>query len=130
MAAIARTGELTPPGSTASASRYHSAERVSVSEAVTASRRRRSCVLGFPTLEIVGEVEQANLLELRRGVQRGPVRDAGLLGDGVEHRVALLLGAAVRHGEHRVRPVLVGRPLIAMRDAAEGGHAGPERGDV
>src|SRR3954463_3838517 len=101
---IARTGEFTPPGSTARA-------------------RSNSPVLSFPALEVVGEVEEADLLELRRGVERRAVVDAGLRGDRVENRVALLLRAAVRHREHRVRPVGVRRALVAVRDAAEGGHA-------
>src|SRR4051812_48672150 len=100
---IARTGEFTPPGSTARA-------------------RLNSSVLSFPALEVVGEVEEADLLELGRGVERRVVVDAGFLGDRVENRVALLLRAAVRHGEDRVGPVRVGRPLVAVRDAAERPH--------
>ena len=56
--------------------------------------------------------------------------DAGLLGDRVEHGVALLLGAAVRHREDRVGPVLVGRALVAVGDAAEGGHPAADVGDL
>src|SRR3954454_13733764 len=103
IARIARTGEFTPPGRTARA-------------------LSNSSVLSFPALEVVGEVEEADLLELRRGVERRAVLDAGLLGDRVEDGVALVLRAAVRHREDRVRPVGVGRPLIAVRDPAEGGH--------
>src|SRR4051812_3425847 len=101
---MARTGEFTPPGSTARA-------------------RLNSSVLSFPALEVVGEVEEPDLLELRRRVQRRAVVDAGLHSDGVEDRVALLLRAAVRHREDRVGPVRVGRPLVAVRDAAERRHA-------
>src|SRR3954465_14748939 len=104
IARIARTGEFTPPGSTARA-------------------RLNSSVLSFPALEVVGEVEEADLLELGRGVERRAVVDVRLLGDGVEDRVALLLRAAVRHREDRVGPVRVGRPLVAVRDAAERRHA-------
>src|SRR3954449_10369137 len=101
---MARTGEFTPPGSTARA-------------------RLNSSVLSFPALEVVGEVEEADLLELGRRVERGAVVDSGFLRDRVQDRVALLLGAAVGHREDRVRPVGVGRPLVAVRDPAEGGHA-------
>src|SRR5277367_705580 len=94
IAPIARTGELTPPGISSSARRYSSAERVSVSEAVT---NPRSGVLGLPVLEVLGEVQQADLLELGRGVQRGAPVDARQLGDRVEHRVALLARSSVRH---------------------------------
>src|SRR3954466_3553853 len=92
IARIARTGEFTPPGSTARA-------------------RLNSSVLSFPALEVVGEVEEADLLELGRRVQSRAVVDRGLLGDGVEDGVALLLRAAVRHREHRVGPVGVCRAL-------------------
>src|SRR3954462_13923067 len=101
---IARTGELTPPGSTARA-------------------RSNSGVLSFPALEVVGEVQEPDLLELGRRVERRAVIDAGLGGDRVEDRVALLLRAAVGHREDGVGPVRIGRPLVAVRDAAEGGHA-------
>src|SRR5919202_3750614 len=100
---IARTGEFTPPGKTARA-------------------RSNSAVLSFPALEVVGEVEEPDLLELGRRVERRAVVDAGLDRDRVEDRVALLLRAAVRHREDRVRPVGVGRTLVAVRDAAERGH--------
>src|SRR3954454_22354243 len=100
---MARTGEFTPPGNTARA-------------------RLNSSVLSFPALEVVGEVEEADLLELGRRVERGAVVDAGLLRDRVEDRVALVLRAAVRHSEDRVRPVRVRRPLVAVRDLAEGCH--------
>src|SRR5919112_555171 len=104
IARIARTGEFTPPGRSARA-------------------RSNSSVLSFPALEVVGEVEEADLLELGRRVQRRAFADAGVLGDRVEDRVALLLRAAVGHREHRIGPVRVGRPLVAVRDAAERGHA-------
>src|SRR3954468_2094363 len=100
---MARTGEFTPPGSTARA-------------------RLNSSVLSFPALEVVGEVEEADLLELGRRVERRAVVDAGLRGDPVEDRVALVLRAAVRHREDRVGPVGVRRPLVAVRDAAERRH--------
>src|SRR4051794_26551391 len=83
---IARTGEFTPPGSTARA-------------------RLNSSVLSFPALEVVGEIEEPDLLELRRGVERCAVVDAGLRGDSVEDRVALLLRAPVGHREDGVGPV-------------------------
>src|SRR3954454_4215422 len=101
---IARTGEFTPPGSTARA-------------------RSNSGVLSFPALEVVGEVEEPDLLELGRRVERRAVLDAGLERDRIEDRVALLLRASVRDREDRVGPVLVSRPLVAVRDPAEGGHA-------
>src|SRR3954471_15195363 len=101
---IARTGELTPPGSTARA-------------------RSNSGALSFPALEVVGEVEEPDLLELGRRVERRAVVDAGLGGDRVEDGVALVLRAPVGHREDRVGPVLVRRPLVAVRDAAERGHA-------
>src|SRR5215211_721563 len=88
---IARTGEFTPPGSTRSARRYSSADRVSVREAVTGGR---SGVLAFPLAERVGEVEHPDLLELRARVERRALRDPGGLRDRVEDRVALLLRAA------------------------------------
>src|SRR4051794_34142964 len=103
IARIARTGEFTPPGRSAWA-------------------RLNSSVLSFPALEVVGEVEEADLLELRRGVERRALVHAGVLGDRVEDRVALLLGAAVGHREDAVGPVRVRRPLVAVRDAAERGH--------
>src|SRR3954469_2799230 len=103
IARMARTGEFTPPGSSARA-------------------RSNSSVLSFPALEVVGEVEEADLLELGRRVERRALVHAGVLGDGVEDRVALLLRAAVRHREDAVGPVRVGRPLVAVRDAAERGH--------
>src|SRR3954451_1273557 len=83
---IARTGELTPPGSTRHARLY-------------------SSVLSFPALEVVREVEEPDLLELGRRIQGRPFLDAGLDGDRVEHRVALLLRPPVRHREDRVGPV-------------------------
>src|SRR3954467_7270889 len=94
IARIARTGEVTPPGSTAWA-------------------RSNSSVLSFPALEVVGEVEEPDLLELGGRVQRGAVVDPRLGGDRVEDRVALLLRAAVGHREDAVRPVRVGRALVA-----------------
>src|SRR5881227_3606162 len=103
IARMARTGEFTPPGSSALA-------------------RSNSCVVSFPALVVVGEVEEADLLELGARVERGALADAGVGGDRVEDRVALLLGAAVGHREDAVRPVRVGRPLVAVRDAAERRH--------
>src|SRR4051812_47429341 len=102
IARMARTGEFTPPGSTAAARRYSSADRVSLSEdgALTSGR-----VLRLPAAEVVGEVEHPHLLELRGGVEGRAVADARVRGDRVEHGVALLLGAPVGHGEHGVRPV-------------------------
>src|SRR3954451_21678155 len=101
IARIARTGEFTPPGRTAWA-------------------RLNSSVLSFPALEVVGEVEEADLLELGGGVERRAFLHAGVLGDRVEDRFALLLRATVRHREDAVGPVLVRRPLVAVGDPAEG----------
>src|SRR3954452_2138985 len=103
IARMARTGELTPPGSSARA-------------------RSNSSVLSFPALEVVGEVEKADLLELGRRVERRALVHTRVLGDRVEDRVALLFRAAVGHREDAVRPVGVGRPLVAVRDPAERGH--------
>src|ERR1700712_39192 len=100
---IARTGEFTPPGRTARA-------------------RSNSPVLSFPALEVVGEVEEADLLELGRRVESRSVLDAGLERDRVQDRVALLLRAAVRHREDGVGPVGIGRPLVTVRDATERRH--------
>ncbi len=81
---------------------------------------------------VVGEVVEADLLVLGRGVEGGAVvgADPALLGDRVEDRVALLLRAAVGHREDAVGPVLVGRPLVAVGDAAEGGHAAADLEDL
>src|SRR4029077_20741318 len=127
IARIASTGELTPPGRTSSARLYNSAERVSVSDAINRARsrgvpqRHSSSIFPLPVLEVLGEVQQADLLELGRGVERRALVDSSLLGDRVEHRVALLLGASVRHREHRVRPILIRGALVAVGDAT---HAG------
>src|SRR5437764_874948 len=117
IARMARTGELTPPGSTATARSYSVAERLSEREDVTTGRSDAG-VLALPLPEGIREVEHPDLLELGGGVQGGALRDAGLLRDGVQDRVALLLGAPVGHGEQRVRPVGVGRPLVAVGDPA------------
>src|SRR3954462_6684041 len=103
---IARTGELTPPGSTARA-------------------RSNSGVLSFPALEVVGEVEEPDLLELGRRVERRAVVDAGLGGDRVEDRVALVLRAPLRHREDGGGPVGGGGARGEVREAAERGHALP-----
>src|SRR4051812_30468792 len=108
---MARTGEFTPPGNTARARSNRGALR-------SACR----AVLGFPALEVVREVQEPDLLELGRRVQRRAVLDARLEGDRVEDRVALVLRAAVGHGEDRVGPVGVSGPLVAVRDAAERRH--------
>src|SRR5215213_1758802 len=97
---IARTGELTPPGRSCWARAKSSAERASDAR-----------VLTFPRLELVREVQQPDLLELGRGVERRALGDAVRLGDRVEDRVALLLRAAVGHREDAVRPVSVRRAL-------------------
>src|SRR5207244_10009080 len=86
--------------------------------------------LGLPALVVVDEVLEADLLELGRRVERGAVLDAGVGGDGVQDRVALLLRATVRHGEDRVRPVLVRWALVAVGDPAEGGHPWTELRDA
>src|SRR5438270_9583223 len=126
IARIARTGELTPPGRSSRARRYSSAERASDSEAVTAA----SSVFALPGLELVGEVQQPDLLELGRRVERRALADARLPGDRVEDRVALLLRASMGHREDRIRPVLVGRALVAVRDPAHAGHLFANLGDV
>src|SRR3954447_25872590 len=103
IARMARTGEFTPPGRSAWA-------------------RSNSSVLSFPALELVGEVQEADLLELGRGVERRALLHAGVLRDRVEDRVALLLRAAVGHREDAVGPVRIRGPLVAVRDPSEGGH--------
>src|SRR5215212_4369189 len=115
IARIARTGEFTPPGRTAWA-------RVNSSVLGAPAPCLRGSVLSFPALEVVGEVEEADLLELGRRVERRALLHAGVRRDRVEDRVALLLGAAVRHREDAVGPVRVGRPLVAVRDPAVGRH--------
>src|SRR3954468_1148959 len=122
IARIARTGELTPPGSSWSARAYSSAERESASGGMGEDAGSDARVLTFPRLELVREVQQPDLLELSRGVERRALGDAVRLGDRVEDRVALLLRAAVRHREDGVGPVLVRRALVAVRDAAHGRH--------
>src|SRR5437868_14151306 len=104
---IARTGELTPPGRSCWARAKSSAERASdirFRPPVTASGDllATSPVLTFPRLELVREVQQADLLELGRGVERRALGDAVRLGDRVEDRVALLLRPAVSHREDAV----------------------------
>src|SRR3954464_12109074 len=79
---MARTGEFTPPGSTARA-------------------RLKSSVLSFPALEVVREVQEPDLLELGRRIQSRAIVHAGFQGDRVEDRVALILRATVRHRENR-----------------------------
>src|SRR5213079_1394348 len=81
-------------------------------------------MLGLPGGVVVGEVVETDLLVLGRGVEGGAVLGThpALLGDRVEDRVALLFRAAVGHGEDAVGPVPVGRALVAVGDAAEGGH--------
>src|SRR5215218_2227396 len=111
---IARTGELTPPGRSVRARAYSSAERASASSDAR--------VLTFPGLELVREIQQSDLLELGRGVERRALGDAVRLGDRVEDRVALLLAATVGHREDAVGPVLVRRPLVAVGDAAHRRH--------
>src|SRR4051794_27171204 len=106
------------------------AERVQASVGIVESAIYAG-VLAFPGLEVLGEVQQADLLELGRAVERRAVLDLGVVGrDRVEDRVALLLGAPVGHGEDRVVPVGVGRALIAVRDPAVGGHPRADLGDV
>src|SRR3954449_10540859 len=92
--------------------RSGAAERVQASVGIVESAIYAG-VLAFPGLEVLGEVQQADLLELGRAVERRAVLDLGVVGpDRVEDRVALLLGAPVGHGEDRVVPVGVGRALI------------------
>src|SRR3954452_4459141 len=97
IARIARTGELTPPGRTATARPYSAADFVSVSEDV--ATRSDPGVLALPVPECLGEVEHPDLLELGGGVQRGALADPGLLRDRLEDGVALLLRAPVGHRE-------------------------------
>src|SRR3954453_21156768 len=116
MARIARTGELTPPGMRPTARTWIASEvRVSMPLA-----RGVPPVRLFP-LGVVGrEVVEPDLLELRRGIEGGavlPVQGARR-GDPVQDRVALLLRAPVGHREDGVRPVGIGRALIAVRDPA------------
>src|SRR3954453_119599 len=127
MARIARTGEFTPPGRTASARAYSAADFVSVTEEVATSDPG---VRALPLPERVREVEHADLLVLRRRIQRRAAGDAGLVCDRVEDRVALLLRAPVGHREQRVRPVLVGGPLVAVGDPARGGHLAADLQDA
>src|SRR5579875_1532918 len=75
---IALTGELTPPGITRCARPYRALD---------------AGVLAFPVAVVIREVQKADLLELGRGVERGALGDAGLLGDRLEDRVAFLLRA-------------------------------------
>src|SRR5436190_10102537 len=110
---MARTGELTPPGSRPVVRAYSRFEPASVSGMVMAAsfpdraplrrparpprdRQARpavlaSGVLALPAPEVVGEIQEADLLVLGRGVQRRPLLDPGSLGDRVQDRVALLL---------------------------------------
>src|SRR5215212_7047836 len=124
IARIARTGELTPPGRTRQVRAYSSAERAKLKAGSDAR------VLTFPGLELVREVQEADLLELGRGVERRALLDRMRLGDRVEDRVALLLRAAVRHREDGVGPVRVRRPLVAVRDPAHGGHLATDLEDL
>src|SRR6185312_11526501 len=68
-------------------------------------------VAPLPLLGVGAEVDEARLLPLLRRVQHHPLVEAGLGRDRVEHVLALLLRAPVRHREQVVRPVRVGRPL-------------------
>src|SRR3712207_8970219 len=85
---IARTGELTPPGRRSTARAYSSAERVSRKEAVGEVLTALDAgVLALPVTEVVREVQEADLLELGRAVQRGAVAHLGdRAGDRVEDR--------------------------------------------
>src|SRR3954453_20116433 len=116
---MARTGEFTPPGISSSARRYNSAERPSPPANGSDTR-----VLALPLGVVVGEVVQADLLVLgRRGQDRAIVPvELVLVGDPVEDRVALLLGAPVGHREDGVRPVRIGGALVAVRDPTDRGH--------
>src|SRR3954470_6431104 len=135
---IARTGELTPPGRTCWARRKRSVIVIPLCSAVPFDRyapirnSRSSRVGSFPSGVVLGEVVEANLLVLGRGVEGGALvrSHPALGGDRVEDRVALLFRAAVGHREDAVGPVLVGRPLVAVGDAAEGGHATADLEDL
>src|SRR5512146_360841 len=88
---IARTGEFTPPGNTRTARSYSSELRV----------------FSFPPRVVGGEVTEADLLVLGRGIEGRAVlgTDSALGGNRVEDRVALLLGASMGHREDAVGPV-------------------------
>src|ERR1700753_1221066 len=101
---IARTGELTPPGRTFRARSLTALMLPTSGRALLGVRR-------VPFGVVRREVVEPDLLVLGRRVERGTVvgtHFAGL-GDRVEHRVALLLGAAVGHREDAVGPIVVSR---------------------
>jgi hypothetical protein len=54
-------------------------------------------VLCLPAGVVLGEVVEADLLELGRGIEDGPIDAVQVvrLGDAIEDRIALLLGTAV-----------------------------------
>src|SRR4051794_5009853 len=130
IARMARTGEFTPPGRSVTARPYRAADFVSLRLEVATTVRSDACVLALPLTERVREVEHPDLLVLRRGVERGALVDPRLLGDRVEDRVALLLGAPVGHREQRVGPVGVRRALVAVGDPARGGHLATQLEDA
>src|SRR3954463_12137100 len=101
MARTARTGEFPPPGRTRRARSYSAAERASRRDATgraAVPRPSDTGVLALPGLEVVREVQEPDLLELRARVERGAALDAvEAPGDRIEDGVALLLGAPVGH---------------------------------
>src|SRR5215208_1002117 len=75
-----------------------------------------ACVEALPGLHLGREVAHPRLLVLAGGVEGGVVCKSRLLGHRLENVLALLDAAAVDHGEDGVRPVFVGRSLVAVGD--------------
>src|ERR671911_2709042 len=75
-----------------------------------------ACVEALPGIHLGREVAHPRLLVLAGGVEGGVICKSRLLGHRLEDVLALLDGAAVDHGEDGVRPVLVGRSLVAVGD--------------
>src|ERR671911_1191524 len=73
-------------------------------------------VEALPSLHLGREVAHPRLLVFAGGVEGGVVCKSRLLGHCPEYVLAFLDGAAVDHGEDRVGPVFVGRPLVAVGD--------------
>src|SRR4051794_3150868 len=109
-ARMARTGLFTPPGNTPTARSKSSCER----SWRNASPSTRSAISRLPGGIVGREIVKAHLLVLGRRVERRPVVavQPADTRNAVEHRVAFLLRAAVRHREDTVGPVGVGRAAI------------------
>src|ERR687898_1937024 len=75
-----------------------------------------ACVEALPGLHLGREVAHPCLLVLAGGVEGGVVRKSRFLGHRLEDVLALLDAAAMDHGEDGVRPVFVGRSLVAVGD--------------